>query len=82
MPGRRVAGPTERPVTVAGLVAQIARYDSQEARAVSLRIRETASLSACVLTLEAIYREKYIPGFELYCREVAPRGRASDVVTM
>jgi uridine kinase len=31
--------------------------------------------------LEAVYREKYIPGFELYCREVAPRERASSVVT-
>jgi len=31
--------------------------------------------------LEAVYREKYIPGFELYCREVAPRERASAVVT-
>ena len=31
--------------------------------------------------LEAIYREKYIPGFELYCREVAPRERASFVAT-
>jgi uridine kinase len=31
--------------------------------------------------LEAVYREKYIPGFELYCREVGPRERASGVVT-
>ncbi len=47
----------ERPVTVAGLLAEIARYDGQDARGVSLRIRETASLSAYVLTLEAIYRD-------------------------
>jgi uridine kinase len=31
--------------------------------------------------LEAIYREKYIPGFELYCREIAPRERASSVIS-
>jgi hypothetical protein len=34
-----------------------------------------------IAELEALYREKYIPGFELYCREVAPRERASAVVT-
>ena len=30
--------------------------------------------------LEAIYREKYIPGFQLYCEEVAPALHASFVV--
>lgn len=30
--------------------------------------------------LEAVYREKYMPGFELYCQEVAPRERASAIV--
>jgi hypothetical protein len=32
--------------------------------------------------LEALYREKYIPGFELYREEVAPQERASIVVEM
>ncbi len=30
--------------------------------------------------LEAIYRQRYIPGFELYCQEVAPDRRATIVV--
>jgi len=30
--------------------------------------------------LEAVYRERYIPGFELYRQQVAPEQKASVVV--
>jgi hypothetical protein len=46
----------DRPVSVAGLVSEIERYDAADARAVSLRVRDTASLSAYLQAIEEIYR--------------------------
>jgi glycosyltransferase involved in cell wall biosynthesis len=46
----------DRAVSVAGLLSEIKRYDAADARAVSLRIRDAASLSAYLESVEAIYR--------------------------
>jgi hypothetical protein len=47
----------DRPATVAELMCEISRYDSKDAREVSLHIRDTASLSGYLLTIETIYRD-------------------------
>lgn len=54
-----------------------AEFDTCLRRALSRNQERAEDL----IDLESVYREKYIPGFELYCREVAPRERASSVVT-
>lgn len=51
-------------------------YDTCLARA---RIRNQER-SGDLAELEALYREKYIPGFELYCEESKPQAHASVVV--
>jgi glycosyltransferase involved in cell wall biosynthesis len=46
----------DRPVSAAGLKSEIERYDAEDARAVSLRIRETASLAVYLEAVETTYR--------------------------
>ena len=50
------SGLFDKPYDVATLTAEIARYNSADARAVAVRIRETASLSAHLDTVETIHR--------------------------
>lgn len=47
----------DRAVSVESLLSEIKRYDATDARAVSLRIRDTASLSSYLEDIEAIYEE-------------------------
>ncbi len=53
-----------------------ASYETCVARARARNQERSADLAE----LEALYREKYIPGFEMYCHEVSPKERASIVV--
>lgn len=56
----------QHPVTVAALLDEIARYDAEDAREVSNRIRASASLQASLDEIEAIHRsvvaDRSLPG--------------------
>jgi hypothetical protein len=72
--GRRTL---QDPLTVDGVVRQIARYDASDAALVSARIRADAGMEPAVDALESLYREA-IAGFRNHARDRDAEDRAAS----
>ncbi len=68
------------PPTLVDCFEQTILIDAPAELCIARALARNQERSTNAADLEAIYREKYLPGFALYCREAAPETKASFVI--